>query len=237
MDKQRVKFITEIAGCDEDERKITFIASTPNTDRQGDIIRVEGWKFDMPITSIPFQWAHDYSQPPIGVLTRAWVENDKLYCDVKFIEKEIYPFADMIYRMYKAGYMNAVSVGFNPDDYEIMKDADGSMTGIDFKSQVLLELSAVPVPANPEALMCAGLTVDDKKILKAMSIEFFEDVLQVERVKEAINIMGIKEVEEITSLCNMRLKDYDESVKKEEIAEAQAVIKGITDRFKKGGTV
>lgn len=235
MDKQRVKYITEISSYNDEERKIVFIASTATTDRQGDVIRVNGWKFDMPVTSIPFQWAHDYSQPPIGVLTRAWVENEKFYVEVKFIEKDIYQFADMIYRMYKSGYMNAVSVGFNPSDYEVMKDADGNMTGIDFKSQVLLEVSAVPVPANPEALMCAGLSDDDKKILKQMSIEFFEDVLQVERIKEAIGMMGIQEVEEITTLCNMRLKDYDETVRKAEIADAQAVIKGITDRMKKGG--
>ena len=51
-------------------------------------------------------------------------------------------------------YLNAVSVGFNPSEWKWVDDEDRPW-GIDYNKQELLEYSAVPVPANPEALIDA----------------------------------------------------------------------------------
>ena len=54
-----------------------------------------------------------------------------------------------VWRMLKAGFLNACSVGFQPSEW------DESATGIDFKSQSLLEHSVVPIPAHASALVMA----------------------------------------------------------------------------------
>jgi hypothetical protein len=73
---------------------------------------------------------------------------------VQFATKEQYAFADTIFNLYRGKFLNAVSVGFIPlEQPEPILDADGRSTGgYEFTSQELLELSAVPIPANPEAV-------------------------------------------------------------------------------------
>lgn len=59
-------------------------------------------------------------------------------------------------RWVKAGFLRAVSVGFEPMEYEVAKDRDDGASmfvPMDFKRQALREYSVVPVPANPDALM------------------------------------------------------------------------------------
>jgi phage head maturation protease len=59
----------------------------------------------------------------------------------------------------------AVSVGFMPlEQPNAIKDLEGRTTGWEFTSQELLELSAVSLPANPEALarmVSKGFAEDD----------------------------------------------------------------------------
>jgi phage head maturation protease len=69
--------------------------------------------------------------------------------------------ADKTWRMVEAGFLNAVSVGFLPTvapnfiRAEPDKDGYAAITGFEFVGQELLELSVVPVPANPQALAVA----------------------------------------------------------------------------------
>ena len=60
----------------------------------------------------------------------------------------------MYFEMYKQGFLNAFSIGFIPKEYTDRNNADGSTTRVFTKSE-LLEISAVPVPANPNALVLA----------------------------------------------------------------------------------
>jgi hypothetical protein len=50
--------------------------------------------------------------------------------------------------LYLGGYLRAVSVGCRPIDAPTCNKENG----LDFKTVELLEVSAVPVPANPDAL-------------------------------------------------------------------------------------
>jgi hypothetical protein len=68
----------------------------------------------------------------------------------------------MIGQMYSKGFLNAVSVGFDPVKYAWVEDKDRPW-GIDYIEQELLEYSCCPVPANPEALVdakSAGIDLD-----------------------------------------------------------------------------
>ena len=54
--------------------------------------------------------------------------------------------------LYRQRFLRAVSVGFRARAFSFRKGRDGSVDGIEYTKQELLELSAVPVPANPHAL-------------------------------------------------------------------------------------
>ena len=62
-------------------------------------------------------------------------------------------FAQEVASLYRGGYQKGVSVGFRPLRYEERRHPQtGKFLGIRFTEQVLLEVSAAPVPANENAV-------------------------------------------------------------------------------------
>ena len=154
---------------DPSDRILEFVGSTADVDRYGDIIEVEGWDTKNYLkTGAPFLWAHMGSMPPLGNALKVSKSPEGLKFQIKFAAPETYgdgwpstiPTPDTVYRLYRNGVMGATSVGFNGLEREpILGPADDQgyrpQTGWRFKKQELYELSAVPVPANPNALMIA----------------------------------------------------------------------------------
>src|SRR5687768_5500710 len=68
----RAYSVIEWKAVDEDQRIIEGIATTPKTDRMGDIVEPEGAEYTLPI---PFLWQHD-SRSPVGYVTRAKANAD-----------------------------------------------------------------------------------------------------------------------------------------------------------------
>ncbi len=177
--------LNKIITCEVKEvapRVLEFIASTEDKDRQGDIIRASGWKLDNYLKNPVFQWAHDYSQPPIGKAVKVWVQGKKLMTQVEFADRDTYEFADTIYRLYKGGFLKAVSVGLTPKNWEGKSGDDDSpkWSGNVFIEQELLEVSGCPVPANPEALA----TAKAKRIISAKEYKAFNEFLKQETERE-----------------------------------------------------
>lgn len=143
-----------------EERVLRFIGSDETPDRDGDVISVNGWDLKNYSKNPVFLWAHDASIPPVGKANSVTTENGKLMFDIEFPEKGIYPLADLVYNLYKGGFLNATSVGFIGTEVErreddAVKDLPEWKRGVKFNAQELLELSAVPVPSNPSALQQA----------------------------------------------------------------------------------
>jgi uncharacterized protein len=153
-----------------EERILRFIGSDETPDRDGDVISIDGWELGNYLKNPVFLWAHDYSIPPVGKAIDVFIKNGKLIFDIQFPEKGIYPFADLVYNLYKGGFLNATSVGFIGKEYEerddeAVNDTPAWRRGVKFTRQELLELSAVPVPSNPSALQQAkslGAVTDDE---------------------------------------------------------------------------
>lgn len=123
------------------------VASTEVVDRMGEVIKQDGWELKNFNKNPVLLWAHNAGLtadiPPIGKVLKVWMDGlrkKRLMFKVQFDMAD--PFAAEIARKFKEGYLNAFSVGFQPLERE-----DNVYT----KSE-LLEISAVPVPANPEAL-------------------------------------------------------------------------------------
>src|SRR5579885_328326 len=136
------------------QRTLRFVFSDGSIDRYGDRIDPAGWELDEYKANNVALWAHDSSLPPIGRGVNVGQVGDRLMGDIEFASADINPFADMIYRMYQGGFLSAVSVGFMPLEWNFVNEPE-RRGGIDFKRQSLMEISCVPVPALPTALIDA----------------------------------------------------------------------------------
>lgn len=66
------------------------------------------------------------------------------------------PFIDSLRSLLAQGIIKAVSVGFMPKaPPNYLRDRDEQVTGLEFVSQELFEISLVSVPANPSAMALA----------------------------------------------------------------------------------
>ena len=169
-------YVGEIKDIDENERTITAFISTEALDRQNDVMVASGAQLSNYKRNPVVLWAHQYATPPIG--RNLWIKRPKdkpgLLAKTQFANTE---FADEIFQLYKEQFLNAWSVGFVPLE---TKDAEDGGNGRRIEKWDLLEYSAVPVPANPEALQLAyqkgiigdtlakelGVEVEEKQELK-----------------------------------------------------------------------
>ena len=137
---------------------LVFVASTGEVDRHGDTVAPEGWRLDAYRENPVVLWAHDYGEPAIGRAEAVWSDGRTLRARLEFAPTE---FAGQVERLYRQGYQRGVSVGFRPLRFEERRDpVNGAFLGVRFLEQELLEISAVPVPANGGALLAeeAALT-------------------------------------------------------------------------------
>lgn len=149
----------EVRTIDTEKRIIDFIISTDAVDRMFDTVAVDGWELTAFKKNPVVLFAHDHAQPPIAKAKSVKVDEIKkgkkaLVSRAEFMSEEISPFAFSIFRMFVEGFMKATSVGFVPLEFKFAEGEDRPF-GIDFIKQELIEFSAVPVPANPEALVDA----------------------------------------------------------------------------------
>src|SRR5262249_43244731 len=128
--------------------------SDSTLDRYDEVIAATGWRLDTYRRNPVVQNAHSYSSlvDTIGRSLITEVRGDHLFQRVQFAVEEN-PIAKLAYGLYKGGFLNAVSVGFIPRRWE-----NGSQEAAyrrKFVEQELLEVSAVSIPANPNALALA----------------------------------------------------------------------------------
>lgn len=128
------------------EGKITGVASTEAVDRDGEVIRQAGWDLKNYLKNPVLMLMHNYQEFPVGRVTNIEVMNGQLTFEAVFsktLEK-----ATEAYNLVQEGILSAFSVGFiprqyDPNDANIITEAE------------LLEISLVPVPANPQAIVLA----------------------------------------------------------------------------------
>jgi HK97 family phage major capsid protein/HK97 family phage prohead protease len=148
----------EIKGVSDAGGKRTFsgIASTPSTDRTGDIVEPKGAQFKLPI---PLLWQHD-SKQPIGWITAAKVTDKgiEVQGEVAMVEEDgaLKQRLTDAWQMLKAKLVRGLSIGFNSIESARI---DGTY-GMRFMKWEWLELSAVTIAANQEASITAIKSAD-----------------------------------------------------------------------------
>ncbi|MBM3940443.1 MAG: hypothetical protein FJ318_06070 [SAR202 cluster bacterium] len=146
MDRlQSYGYVREI---DEEARRVRVVASTSAVARDDMIIRAGGWQLRNYQRNPVVLWAHNDRELPIARAVETSVDGDNL---VQLHEFATHPRAAEIFDLVRGGFLNATSVRWYPLEagYEKQNGKDVYV----FRKQELLEVSWVPVPADPGALV------------------------------------------------------------------------------------
>ncbi len=198
------------------KEKVSFVASSATPDRYGDIINVQGWILDNYKRNNVILLNHDSNQLPIA-RGHVYVRNDKLIVDVEF-DKEDERAAE-VERKVKAGFMNAVSVGFRPLESKSRSELPTDhkyygQRGMYYSKAELLEVSIVTIPANGEATML------EQKFYNAMKEEILREVKEVIQDNLIVNkhILDVKEEDDryIVSFAKAEMEMEEDAMKEEE---------------------
>lgn len=144
-------------------KPLRFVASTEGVKRDGLELRMEDWELANYQRNPVVTWAHDLfgHRLPIGRANPVLDMGERqLLADITFDPGD--EFAVNVERKYRTGYLHTVSVQWNP-----------VMIGGKRKNE-LLEIAAVPVPGDPDAVIQRqlrawreiGLLSDDAGVLE-----------------------------------------------------------------------
>ncbi len=154
---------------------ITGIASTPRTDRMGDVVDPLGARFD----ALPKLFLHHDTRLPIGGLTEATPGAKGIPFQAR-IPKVSEPGVvkdriDEAVHSIKYDLLSYVSIGFMPIESEPIDAKNPYFGGTNFKEWDWFELSVVGVPANPDAVITGIKSIDDElhlaRITQSKSID------------------------------------------------------------------
>ena len=199
--------------ADGENVKISYVASTDAIDRYGDVVS-QNWELESYKRNSVILWNHDQMAPPIGRALSVDVVDGKLMIDVEFDMAD--PHAAMIARKAQAGFINAVSVGFQPIEMtprsELPKDHKAyGPEGVFYQRSELLELSVVTVPANGQATAAIAA--------KSLSFTDLEGIFEKRSRLDSINrhIMQVKETEDSWFVEFAKAAAHSEPAEDEEV--------------------
>lgn len=147
--------VLDVRSLDDQARTIEGIASTPTTDRMGDVVEPLGAKFKLPM---PLLWQHNHSEP-VGTVEFAQPTRSGIPFRAR-IAKVTEPGTlksrtDEAWDTVRSGLVRAVSIGFRALASQPLKSG-----GTRFTSWEWLELSLVTIPANSDAMIVAVKAFD-----------------------------------------------------------------------------
>jgi len=146
------------------DRRMTFAVATADMNRNGWELNPQGWQLENYAKNPVMLWTHNDGGGwmdsgshglPFARAERTWVESDLLKVNCLWVDKgditgEAGELCESVLRLYLKHYLNAVSAGWIPLEWEFVEVEDGWK--IMCKKQELVEISFVPIPAEPNAL-------------------------------------------------------------------------------------
>jgi hypothetical protein len=156
----------EVKVLDAKQGLVSYVASDETIDSYKEVIRASGWRFSNFAKNAPFVDSHDYSsiEKLLGKVVDFEIVGKSLVETVQWAKDAGNKLADIGWRMTEGGFLKAVSVGFWPVKFVTKADsayaAQLKELNIEpiaevrtiFTEQEQIELSAVVIGANPNAL-------------------------------------------------------------------------------------
>jgi HK97 family phage prohead protease len=144
----RAYALIETKDASDDKRVIRGIATSASVDRMGDIVEMEGVTV---AADIPLFLYHD-SRLTVGraMLEKPTKKGIPFEARLPLVSEDgaLKDRVDEAWQMVRYGLITAVSIGFQASEYSYIEGG-----GVRFLETEILELSLVPVPAQPEAVI------------------------------------------------------------------------------------
>jgi HK97 family phage prohead protease len=145
-------FNFDIQSVNEADRQITFCFSDDSVDRMGEVVDQASWDVKNYMNNPIILWGHNSDEPEnvLGQGVSLDLNKDgKSFITAQFDDAETNPRADMVFRQLIRRTLRCVSAGF-------INGSEEKQDGTPFlKDNELLEVSIVPIPANPNAIALA----------------------------------------------------------------------------------
>lgn len=157
MLKKTKLFTNTVKSLNEKLRQATFVISTDEKDRMGEVVE-QSWQLDNYKKNPIVLFGHDPSKPSYVLGKAIDIKSDKegdkniTLGTVQFAEEGTSEDADTVWKLVKQGILRTVSVGFIPHTFKKLSEDDDTDVLADNE---LLEFSIVPIPANPSAVALA----------------------------------------------------------------------------------
>lgn len=159
MEHNRAWSILNIKSFVEAERTLEGLATTPSTDRMGDVVESTGAKYKLPM---PLLWQHRSSEP-VGWVEEAIAGDGGITIKARFAKiaepGELKDICDKAWQAVSNKLVRALSIGFLPLEVEPIKDSKNY--GLRIKTWEWLETSLVTIPANADATITMVRTLDE----------------------------------------------------------------------------
>ena len=194
--KLEVQIARKAISIDVEKKQVTFVMSSSNVDRHGDVIDQKSWILDYFMKSPMFFLQHRSDEFPIG----KWLpetlkfESDPdnageelMICTAEFAT-DIYDQADLAFKMVEGGFMNAVSVGFIPHRVEYDEHKDVFVL---FDCE-LMECSLVGIGSNRQAL-AKETTVEDARDKALEAKQAIDNVIKIAENNAVIHHLKARE--------------------------------------------
>jgi len=141
-----------IKAASDGSRTFTGIATTPSTDRMGDVVEPEGARMRLPLPLL----LHHNPAAPVGVVEAADVTPRGITVRCRIAQPEeagvLRERCDEAWHSIRAGVIRGLSIGFRALEDGVEKLRSG---GLRFTSLEILELSLVSIPANQDCTISA----------------------------------------------------------------------------------
>jgi hypothetical protein len=204
------------------------IASTAALDRDREVLVPKGAVTDSFMKNPVMLMIHNYKQVPIGKVLSIDITKDAVSFSFTFADTED---GNELKGLYDTGFMNAFSVGLyplksmwiedqTPDQFEIT-NTDGTKDTFDLTkykikpqrvvlSWELLEISPVPVPSNPEALLIRAKEDIIRKTVEGQLSKAAGQLLEyrIDKQIETIKFAFDSDLEKLSSLKSSNVIEY-----------------------------
>jgi len=158
--EEMIKGIRELAvrAIDDESRTVDFVGVTETVASDGGILTVNGANWERLDKNPVVMWSH--SGEVVGRIVKRKIDRKakEVTFSVEFAKPEVSEFADSKFRLVKAGFLRAASIGFIVDEFERnLTDKEREKLGLGKWGWVArkwtpYELSIVAVGADPNAI-------------------------------------------------------------------------------------
>ena len=210
---------------------VTFVASTATPDRYDDIVDQKGWDLRAFHRNPVILFNHNPNQMPIGK-GKAYLKDGALMIDVEFDKND--PDAQKIESKVRGGFINAVSVGFQPTETIPRSRLSAESpyygkTGMYFPKSELLEVSIVTIPANNEATLAKNFQRTIGLTDVAKSLVFHKHIVSIQMLENGNYLVEFANAEEPAEEAGYDMDEEDKMKEDEEKMEDHEEEKGHHD--------